>query len=117
MLCCDTPKVLGAKRRYEVGLEKLAFASEQVSQMQKELEELQPVLKKSQEETAALMDKIQARLPEVEWAPLSLHRAASDNLMVCCRWRKRELLSRPRLMWPMLRLRRLQQRRRNAKMT
>ena len=33
-----------ARRRYVVGLEKLAFAASQVATMQKELEELQPQL-------------------------------------------------------------------------
>ena len=40
-------KVGKAKSRYEVGLEKLGFASEQVATMQKELTDLLPVLEES----------------------------------------------------------------------
>lgn len=43
------------KRRYEVGLEKLLGAETQVGQMKKELEELQPVLIKTQKETDDLL--------------------------------------------------------------
>lgn len=43
------------KRRYEVGLEKLLGAETQVGQMKKELEELQPVLIKTQKETDELL--------------------------------------------------------------
>lgn len=56
-------RVLEKKRRYEVGLEKLGFASSQVAAMQKQLTDLQPVLAKSQEETDALMEQIQLKLP------------------------------------------------------
>jgi dynein heavy chain len=58
--------VLHLKRRYEVGLEKLAFASSQVSAMQKELEELQPQLKVAAEENDRLMKVIQKESLEVE---------------------------------------------------
>ena len=58
--------VEGARNRYLGGLEKLAFATQQVNIMQKELEELQPVLKQSQKETDALMVRIQEKLPGVE---------------------------------------------------
>ena len=44
-----------AKKRYDVGLQKLEFATQQVNQMQKELEDLQPVLASSQAETDQLM--------------------------------------------------------------
>jgi dynein heavy chain, axonemal len=44
-------EVSGAKKRYEVGLEKLAFAAEQVNQMQQELEGLQPELIESAQAT------------------------------------------------------------------
>jgi dynein heavy chain len=59
-------EVMAGQRRYEVGLEKLAFAETQVAEMQKELEDLQPVLHKSKAEAAELMEQIQAKLPGVE---------------------------------------------------
>lgn len=46
------------KNRYEVGLEKLSFASSQVAVMKKELEELQPKLKVAQEENLVLSKRI-----------------------------------------------------------
>lgn len=52
-----------AKKRYDTGLEKLEFATQQVNTMQKELEDLQPVLAESQEATGKLMEVIQAKLP------------------------------------------------------
>ena len=47
------------KRRYEVGLEKLASSAEQVAGMQSELEALQPKLKESAIEVAEMMKEIQ----------------------------------------------------------
>jgi dynein heavy chain len=47
--------VAAQKRRYEVGLEKLEFATLSVNNMQKELVDLQPVLERSQKETDELM--------------------------------------------------------------
>ena len=44
-----------SRNQYVVGLEKLAFASEQVATMRKELEELQPQLKVAQEDNAKMM--------------------------------------------------------------
>lgn len=58
-------EVAGARSRYEVGLEKLAFAAEQVNQMQKELEDLQPELLKSATATEALMGEIEQKMPGV----------------------------------------------------
>ncbi len=55
-----------ARSRYVTGLQKLDFATQQVHIMQKQLEALQPVLAKSQKETAELMEVIQKRLPGVE---------------------------------------------------
>ena len=43
------------KKRYEVGLEKLKSASDQVAGMQIELEKLQPQLKQSSEQVAEMM--------------------------------------------------------------
>lgn len=59
-------ELVAARDRYVVGLEKLAFAADQVAVMQKELQDLQPVLKVSQAETAELMVQIEAKLPGVE---------------------------------------------------
>ncbi len=55
-----------AKKRYVVGLEKLAFAASQVADMQKELEELQPQLVISAEENEKMMIVIQRESKEVE---------------------------------------------------
>ena len=55
-----------AKKRYVVGLEKLAFAASQVADMQKELEELQPQLVISAEENEKMMVVIQRESKEVE---------------------------------------------------
>lgn len=41
---CPHPQVMAAKRRYEIGLQKLEFTEQQVSVMQGELIELQPKL-------------------------------------------------------------------------
>eukprot|EP01138_Halocafeteria_seosinensis_P015539 gb/GECG01015857.1/.p1 GENE.gb/GECG01015857.1/~~gb/GECG01015857.1/.p1 ORF type:complete len:1604 (+),score=253.95 gb/GECG01015857.1/:1-4812(+) len=53
-------------RRYTRGLEQLGMAETSVNSLRKELEELQPTLAKSQEETQSLMQQIEERLPEVE---------------------------------------------------
>ena len=47
--------IVKARERYLVGLEKLAFAAEQVAAMQKELEDLQPKLVVASRENAELM--------------------------------------------------------------
>ena len=49
-----------------MGLDKLAFAGEQVNTMQAELADLQPELIKSAEETEVLMHQIEEKLPGVE---------------------------------------------------
>ena len=54
------------KSRYTNGLDKLAFAATQVSIMQKKLQELQPQLIKTSEETEKLMIKIEQETVEVE---------------------------------------------------
>ena len=59
-------QVLAQKNRYLKGLEKLEFAAQNVKTMQKELTDLQPVLKDSKEETNKLMEKIEAKLPGVQ---------------------------------------------------
>ena len=58
-------EVSQAKMRYEVGLEKLAFAADQVNKMQKELEDLQPELVKSAAATEELMAQIEQKMPGV----------------------------------------------------
>ena len=57
--------VSGAKKRYEVGLDKLAFAAEQVNHMQRELEDLQPELLESAQATEVLMAQIEQKMPGV----------------------------------------------------
>lgn len=54
------------KNRYINGLEKLAFAATQVGIMQKKLQELQPQLVKTSEDTEKLMVKIEQETVEVE---------------------------------------------------
>ena len=58
-------EVMKLKRRYEVGLEKLASAASQVASMQKELEELQPQLKVAGKEVAEMMVVIERESKEV----------------------------------------------------
>jgi len=59
-------EVVAQKNRYLKGLEKLEFAAQNVKTMQKELTDLQPVLRDSKEETNELMEKIEAKLPGVQ---------------------------------------------------
>jgi dynein heavy chain len=58
-------EVSQARKRYEVGLEKLAFAAEQVNHMQKELADLQPELIESAAATEVLMGQIEEKMPGV----------------------------------------------------
>jgi hypothetical protein len=57
--------VSSAKRRYEVGLEKLAFTADAVKDMQEELTALKPELIKTVAETEELMAKVQKEKAEV----------------------------------------------------
>ncbi|KAL8620603.1 hypothetical protein ACOMHN_017884 [Nucella lapillus] len=59
-------ETMKAKRRYIVGLEKLAFAASQVADMQKELEELKPQLVVAAEENTRMMGIIEKESAEVE---------------------------------------------------
>ncbi|GFO33725.1 dynein heavy chain 12, axonemal-like, partial [Plakobranchus ocellatus] len=59
-------ETMKAKRRYVVGLEKLAFAASQVASMQKELEELQPQLVVSAAENEKMLVVIERESKEVE---------------------------------------------------
>ena len=65
-LACRRDDVNQQRGRYEIGLEKLAFAAEQVSSMQQELTNLIPVLEQSKKETNTLMGVIKKKLPGVE---------------------------------------------------
>lgn len=58
-------EVFEARKRYLVGLEKLAFAAEQVNTMQKELADLQPELRSSAQATEVLMGQIEEKMPGV----------------------------------------------------
>jgi len=58
-------EVSQARMRYEVGLEKLAFAAEQVDVMKKELADLQPELIESAGKTEVLMRQIEEKMPGV----------------------------------------------------
>jgi dynein heavy chain len=58
-------QLLTLRNRYLVGLEKLEFASAQVTVMQQELTELQPELIKTSKETENLITKIGAETEEV----------------------------------------------------
>lgn len=59
-------EIMTLKQRYVTGLEKLDFASSQVSVMQQELSDLQPELIKTSAETEKLMIKIEQDTVEVE---------------------------------------------------
>ncbi|XP_046853910.1 dynein axonemal heavy chain 12-like isoform X2 [Xenia sp. Carnegie-2017] len=61
-------EVMKMKRRYEVGLEKLLFASTQVADMQIELEELQPQLVQTAAENEKMLTVIEKESAEVEAA-------------------------------------------------
>lgn len=65
-LHCDCwLQVSAAKRRYEVGLEKLDFTASQVSIMQDDLTALKPVLIKTVAETERLMATVSKEKTEV----------------------------------------------------
>ncbi|KAI8840277.1 hypothetical protein BC829DRAFT_446998 [Chytridium lagenaria] len=59
-------EISSVKKRYVGGLDKLQFAAEQVMQMQVDLSELQPQLKKTSEETSEMLIKIEKESIEVE---------------------------------------------------
>lgn len=56
---------MAAKKRYEVGLEKLQFTEQQVTVMQDELTALKPNLIKTVAETEKLMATVQKEKTEV----------------------------------------------------
>jgi len=59
-------EALSIKKRYNGGLEKLAYTSEQVKKMQIELGELQPQLEKTAQETVEMLSKIEIESKDVE---------------------------------------------------
>ncbi|KAI3380917.1 hypothetical protein SNEBB_002522 [Seison nebaliae] len=59
-------EVLMAKERYENGLEKLAFAAQEITVMQSKLQDLQPQLEKKAAETEKLMVRIEQETADVE---------------------------------------------------
>jgi len=65
LLAKQREAVSSAKRRYEVGLEKLAFTADAVRDMQDELTALKPNLIKTVAETEELMEKVQREKVEV----------------------------------------------------
>jgi dynein heavy chain len=62
-LAIQRESVAGEKKRYEVGLEKLQFATVQVVTMQGELEAMGPILSAREKATAELMVVIAEKLP------------------------------------------------------
>jgi dynein heavy chain, axonemal len=93
LACLRSDAVSKAKKRYDVGLEKLEFATQQVNTMQKELEDLQPVLAQSQVATNQLMEVIQSKLPGVEVirAQVSKEAAAAQAEADKCQAQKDEV--------------------------
>merc|ERR1719181_484625 len=59
-------RVKQAKWRYDVGLDKIADAASQVAALQKDLEDLQPVLEKSAKETSEMMVRVETQQNEAE---------------------------------------------------
>ncbi|KAJ3086325.1 Dynein heavy chain 7, axonemal, partial [Quaeritorhiza haematococci] len=66
LLYTKREEISAVKRRYVGGLEKLKFAAEQVFHMQQELSNLQPQLKRTSEETAEMLVKMEKESHEVE---------------------------------------------------
>lgn len=66
LLNSKTQEIAAVKFRYDSGLEKLHFAAEQVTKMQKDLADLQPQLKKTSTETAEMLIKIETETKEAE---------------------------------------------------
>ncbi|KAJ3127539.1 Dynein heavy chain 7, axonemal [Nowakowskiella sp. JEL0407] len=59
-------ELMTIRRRYIGGLDKLQFAAEQVSNMQRDLSNLQPQLKRTSEETSDMLIRIEKESVEVE---------------------------------------------------
>ncbi len=76
-------KKVGSRRdRYQTGLEKLAFAAEQVSEMQATLTAKLPVLAEAKKDTDALMKTIQEKLPTVQTMKKTVGKEAADVQIV-----------------------------------
>jgi dynein heavy chain len=83
-------EVMQKKKRYENGVEKVDFATENVQTMQKELEDLQPVLADAKIKTDNLMADIQEKLPGVEKtrADVSKDAAIAEGEATVCKGQK-----------------------------
>uniref|UniRef100_UPI00358F5A88 dynein axonemal heavy chain 12-like n=1 Tax=Myxine glutinosa TaxID=7769 RepID=UPI00358F5A88 len=66
LLAQQRDAVMGAKKRYVNGLDKLVFAESQVSEMEKELKHLQPQLDQARADNANMMMVIEQESAEVE---------------------------------------------------
>ena len=85
-------EILNLKTRYEMGLGKLEFASNQVGAMQNELTELRPKLLETSDETERLMIKIEQDTIQVEAKKeivacdeaLANEAAAAAQVDICC---------------------------------
>merc|ERR1719454_1249989 len=65
-----------AKWRYDVGLEKIADAASQVAALQKELEDLQPILEKQAKETSEIMARVETERSAAEEKQIVVEEAA-----------------------------------------
>merc|ERR1719506_302839 len=65
-----------AKWRYDVGLEKIADAASQVAALQKELEDLQPVLESSAKETSEIIARVEVEKAAAEEKQIVVDEAA-----------------------------------------
>ena len=72
------------RRRYEVGLEKLASTEAQVQGMQSELEALQPKLIASTKETEQLMVVIEAQTVEADKVKAVVKASDAWRTAPCC---------------------------------
>jgi dynein heavy chain len=66
LLSKKNEEITAIRKRYSSGLEKLQFAANQIAQMQRDLTNLQPQLKKTTEETVAMLEKIAKESVDVE---------------------------------------------------
>ncbi|KAF5272087.1 hypothetical protein FQA39_LY01170 [Lamprigera yunnana] len=65
-------EIINSKRRYELGLDKLQFTDEQISQMQKDIEAYQPELELMSQEASKMMAQIEKETEQVERATASV---------------------------------------------
>jgi dynein heavy chain len=85
--------VMKAKWRYDTGLEKINDAKEQVSALQIELNDLEPVLEKAAQETGEMRERVEAEqagavekktLVEEEEAKANVQKAAASEIKADC---------------------------------